>query len=303
MSVWVGGHRGSGCTDHARFAGRDPRLPAENSLESVARAFAEGADFVEIDAAVSADGQVFVLHNVVPGDHFFGEKPTAPLNTLRWRDFRDLAIGRNGNGRVCLLAEMLALIATKAPRGRPFAVNIELKGAQKAGQPWDGEGFLDAVAKVVADSPVAVEKVLFSSFALRNVIGMAGRLPKAQYGMVFTPSPIGQTLHIGERGAYDVKALPFRIAHVERCAALFSSNVTDGAKLSRLHPEAGTLSDKTLRTLGAKGWAFTTWGLFERLTEARRAHYLGLIAAAGEAGVDLAVITDEVAAMRGLVTD
>lgn len=63
MTFLLGGHRGFGCTDHPHFQTiRDiATLPAENTLESVEKAFANGAQFVEIDAVPTADGEIVVL--------------------------------------------------------------------------------------------------------------------------------------------------------------------------------------------------------------------------------------------------
>ena len=299
--ILLGGHRGMGCTDHARFAWRGRDVPAENTLESVAAAFAAGADFVEIDVVPTADGQVAVIHNVTPRDHFFGpDVPGPPLNMLRWRDFKDIPVGRNGNGRVCLLAEMLALVASKAPAGRPFAVNIELKGVRKSGQPWEGEGFVEAVAKVVRGGPLEVGRVLFSSFALRHVVLMAERLPQARYGMLFGEAQTPETMYGMDGDVFDLQNLPFEIAYVEQCAHEFARLVTNGAKLGSLHPEVGTLSDKMFVELGRKGWSFNTWGLFERVDGARRERYARLAEISRAEGIGLGFITDDLAAMAPL---
>src|SRR6218665_2753794 len=115
----IGGHRGLGCTDHDFYQKlRDiANLPVENTAESVQAAFVGRADYVEIDAVMSADGVLFTLHNVVVKDHFFGATfPSAPLNTLPFADIATFKTGRHANGRIAPLSEVLSVVAKHSPK-------------------------------------------------------------------------------------------------------------------------------------------------------------------------------------------
>lgn len=298
--VWIGGHRGMGCTDHAFYAERRvlEALPVENTVESVRAAFAAGADFVEIDAVLLADGTVAVVHNVVPADHFFGaDAPVQPLNRLGWAAVKDCASGRLGTGRLARLDEVLAAVAASDPGTAPYAVNIELKGVQRSAQGWDGHELAEAVAGVVKASGMAVERVLFSSFALANVVAMAGRLPAAQYGMLFYEKDGLEAIYSDDNGDWRLQALPFERVMAERVLEAFASAET-GARLGWVHPEVETVDEAMVQWVAEKGLGLNTWGLLEAWDEPARARYARLLAMTGE--VPVGVITDYVGEMRCL---
>lgn len=294
MTFLIGGHRGFGCTDHAHYQTirNIPALPAENTLESVEMAFNKGAGFVEIDAVPTADGEVVVLHNVVPADHFFGSQPAGAINTQTLAEIMAHPTGRAQNGAVATLADMLELIARKAPATSPYKVNIELKGSQRSQQAWDGMDFINKVADVVRASPLLPGQVLFSSFALRNIVGMAHILPSAQYGMLFYEKPAPEDIHTSEPGKWDLQALSFNEETVEKVAAHFVAHASAPARLGYLHPELSTISDDMMVKLGQQGWGFNTWMLMDKPEPARFNRYVVIRGLTEQHGFTVGAITD-----------
>lgn len=299
MMVWIGGHRGMGCTDHAFYAGRRKLsdLPVENTVESVRQAFAAGADFVEIDAVLLADGTVAVVHNVVPEDHFFGEqRPALSLNHLAWEGVVKYASGRLVQGRLARLEEVLEAVAACDPRTAPYAVNIELKGVQRSAQGWDGEALIAAVAEIVEASAVEVERVVFSSFALANVMVMARRLPKARYGMLFYEKKAPEAIYADDSGDWRLQALPFDRPTATRVMEAFVAET--GAKLGWVHPEIATVTPEMVAWCKGAGVGLNVWALLEAWGEPTARRYAAFVAMAS--GIPVGVITDYVAEVRML---
>lgn len=228
----------------------------------------------------------------MPADHFFGTQPAGPINTQTLASVLPHPIGRAQNGKVAKLSDILALVARKAPVTGPYMVNIELKGSQRSNQPWDGLAFLNAVADVVRASPLSPGQILFSSFTLRNIIGMAKLLPHAQYGMLFYEKPMPEDIHSGEPNRWDIQALPFNEDTVDKVVAHFTSHVPTSTKLQYLHPELGTVDDALLLKLGKQGWGFNMWTLMDKPEPARFNRYAVIRNLAAQNGFMVGAITD-----------
>lgn len=300
----IGGHRGLGCTDHDFYQPlRDiAALPVENTAESVKAAFAAGADYVEIDAVMSADGEIFTLHNVVPADHFFGAAPAGHLNTLAFAEIQKFKTGRHANGRIAPLSETLALIAAASPKTLPWDVNIEIKGVQGSGQPLEANDFIHRLAAVVQASPVPPARVLFSSFALHNIIAMSQVLPQAQYGMLFGEKPESSPIYADRREDAACRYQPYHPAALEAVMAAWqgktAQGAAQGAALSYVHPEFATLTPDSIMMAQAHGLGINSWALFEEMTPARKAAYMRIHDICEAEGVPFTVITDYVYAFR-----
>ncbi|MDE2489537.1 MAG: glycerophosphodiester phosphodiesterase [Elusimicrobia bacterium] len=65
------------------------RTSPENTLESLARARAEGADGIEFDVQLSADGEPFLFHDD-DARRVCGRN--VPVASLRWRDLKELKV-------------------------------------------------------------------------------------------------------------------------------------------------------------------------------------------------------------------
>lgn len=107
--VGVSGHRGASA-----------ELP-ENTLAAFRRALEQGAEGIELDVALSADGVAVVLHDATVDRTTDG---TGDVAALTLQELRVLDAG--GGERVPTLDEVLALAAGRAE------VNIELKAADAA---------------------------------------------------------------------------------------------------------------------------------------------------------------------------
>lgn len=296
----IGGHRGLGCTDHDFYQSLRPiaTLPVENSAESVAAAFDAGADYVEIDAVMSADGVLFTLHNVVPADHFFRGMPPAPLNTLSFADIARFKTGRMGNGRIAALDEVLAQVAARSPKTLPWDVNIEIKGVQGSSQPIEANDFIPRLATAVSGSAIPVERVLFSSFALQNILSMSRLLPTARYGMLFNDKPDARPIYANRHDDMACQYMPYDALHVQRLMTLWQDGRGTGAELGYFHPEFKTLNSDTVMLAEKYGMGINCWALFEALDAVRHAGYRQIAAACEAEGVPFSVITDYIDAFR-----
>jgi glycerophosphoryl diester phosphodiesterase len=294
----IGGHRGAGCTDKAPFQDRAALVPSENSLESVVHAFNIGADYVEIDVVISKDGIPICLHNVVARDHFFGsEIPKVPLNELTYHEILKYSSGRGKIGKVASLAEMLEKIAQAAPNSIPWSVNIELKGLQGSNQPWEGANFIEAVANTIKNGPLAQEKILFSSFALANIIAMSHRLPESKYGFLFSEGR-SYSFYSNKEDDFHFRFLPFNKKWLTTVLSTWQTEASKLSCLGYLHPEATTLTDEILLLAAANKLGINSWPYKEHLNEERLTLYRDLIGKCLKLGIPLSIITDDVSTIR-----
>lgn len=137
------------------WAHRGARADApENTLPAFELAVEQGADGVEFDVQLTADGTVVVLHDETVDRTTNGRGPVAGM---RLDDLRtlDASGGRAGfaGARVPTLAETLDLLV---PTG--LRLNIELKNSEEA-----YPGLEEQVLAAVADRGIA-ERVVLSSF-------------------------------------------------------------------------------------------------------------------------------------------
>lgn len=301
-SLAIGGHRGLGCTDHDFYQSlRDiAALPVENTAESVKAAFAAGADYVEIDAVMSGDGVLFTLHNVVVKDHFFVPPlPPAPLNTLPFDQIAGFKSGRHGKGRIAPLAEVLDVIAAASPKTLPWDVNIEIKGVQGAGQPLETGDYITRLAQVVRESPIDTSRILFSSFALHNIVAMSQVMPDARYGMLFNDKPEAKPIYADRQDDITCQYLPYDDVHAAKVMSLWQAQAGKGVVLGYFHPEFATLTPDTVMLAEKHGVGINCWALFEEMNAERHAAYLRLAEACAAEGVSFSIITDYINRFRG----
>lgn len=297
----IGGHRGLGCTDHDFYQDIRPiaDLPVENTSESVAAAFQAGADYVEIDAVMSSDGVVFTLHNVVPKDHFFGKVvPRKLLNDLPFSEIERYYTGRGQNGTVSALEHVLRVIEAHDPKTAPFVVNIEIKGVQGSGQPYEVNDYLQRLAATIAETGFPVERVLFSSFALRNITAMSHLLPNAQYGMLFSEREFARSIYADHVDDISYQYLPFDQAHIGHVLNHWAMDASDKAKLSYFHPEVQSITSELIAEAAKISFGINCWALFEKLTEKRKARYQAIADECAAEKVFFSAITDFIADMK-----
>jgi glycerophosphoryl diester phosphodiesterase len=163
QAVHVMGHRGSG-----RNAQGNPF--AENTLPSLVQAARDGAEYVEIDVALSADGALVLMHDdlvdrTTDGSGCVGELTLAELRTL------DAASGTAMAGTgvtVPTLQEALAAVDA--------SINVEAKLPSKDGacvQP-DLDRFADALVAAI-DADRADRDIFVAAFSPSLLERMVGR--------------------------------------------------------------------------------------------------------------------------------
>lgn len=168
--VVILGHRGA------------PRRRPENTVESIEAAIAGGADGVEIDARLTADGHVVVWHDPAIGDGKGGElliKET-PLSVLRRVDVSAVAksSGYRSPTRLATLDE-----AIEAAAGH--ILDIELKNLPVEPLP-DNEHLLPA--KVAASIDGLDESVIVSCFWTNALDAFKAVAPAFRTGWLLPPS-------------------------------------------------------------------------------------------------------------------
>lgn len=291
----LGGHRGMGCTDHTFY--QDKRdiahLPVENTLDSFEMAFANGADYVELDAVMSRDGVIFTLHNVVPGDHFFADKkPNAMLNEMDFASIQSYNTGRYELGRISSLADTLNTLSKIDPNTLPWVVNIELKGVQGSGQAFETNGFLEAVAKTVQGSPVSPSRILFSSFCFENISRMSHLLPTSHYGMLFNEDNNQTAIYSTHQQNVAYQYLPFNANNITLVNELWEKHASPATCLGYLHPEVDTITEETLIVAKENLQSINCWAYLEPMSQKRAEQYAELKYLCDKHSLHLTIITD-----------
>ena len=158
---WLVGHRGA-CD-----------VAPENTLASFAQALADGADMVEMDLRLSADGAVVVFHDerLDRTTDGLGEVASLTLAELRRLDAGSWFAPRFAGERIPTLAEVFDWA-----QGR-IALLLELKYPRYTFSPALGE----AVAALVRQHR-AEEHIAFISYNVRGLQQMAALLPGVPVG-------------------------------------------------------------------------------------------------------------------------
>lgn len=189
----------------------------ENTLASFREAFRQGADGVECDVHLSADGQVVVMHDftlerTTDGHGAIAEHPYHALRELdagRWHD------PRFAGERIPLLSDLLALVRAEGERrGEPPAVVIELKAGSRR-----YPGIEEAVVAEVRKAGLAHRalSISFDHFAVREIKRLA---PDLAAGILYHALPIDPVAMARAAGADtiapsvgDVAAEQVQLAH------------------------------------------------------------------------------------------
>lgn len=294
----VGGHRGMGCTDHDFYQRRRGGVPVENTLDSIRAAYAAGADYVEIDAVMSADGTLFTLHNVVPADHFFHDAPRGLLNTLSFADISGFKTGRHSNGVITPLLDILNVISDVSKQNIMWDVNIEVKGVQGSGQPIEQNNYIKKIAETIGKSNLNSERILLSSFALHNIAALSHEVPQARYGMLFAEQKEARPIYADRQDDPACRYLPYSPAGVETVIREWQRLAAPGVRLGYFHPEFSSLTPESIALARQHGAGINSWALFEEMTPARRAAYERIAQACRAQDVPFTVITDYIDAFR-----
>lgn len=168
--VEIIGHRGS------------PREHRENTLPSFERAFAVGADAVELDVHGTADGAVVIHHDAAtnsrPGD-------SGPVATIAKSTLAELRAIPVGGGAIPTLDAMLAIVPDDA------TVYVEVKAA----------GIEDAVVAVIRSRGKRCTVHSFDHRIARRVHELAPTIP---VGILQTSYPVDPLRPMRDAGARDL---------------------------------------------------------------------------------------------------
>lgn len=140
----------------------------ENTLRSVRRAIADGADMIEIDVRLAA-GEIFVIHDATL------ERTTDGSGSIDEKSFGEIRRLDAGRGeQIPLLAEVLELTVPALP------LNIEIKDL--------------AVTAAVCDllsnlQDLDPSRILISSFDREAMREVRGRLPAIPIGILAADAP------------------------------------------------------------------------------------------------------------------
>jgi len=153
----------------------------ENTLAAFQLAMQQGAHGVELDAKLSADGEMIVMHDAsvdrtTDGSGKVNELPLAALRELRAGGrFSD----RFPNEKIPTLVEVLETLGSRA------IINIELTNYST---PRDG---LPELAAELVEKMDLHATVLFSSFLPANLKRVRSRLPQARVAILALPGLVG----------------------------------------------------------------------------------------------------------------
>jgi glycerophosphoryl diester phosphodiesterase len=158
------------CYGHRGARGHAP----ENTLLSFALAFDLGADGIECDAQLSADGRLLIIHDGTVNRTTNGR---GLVHDLSFDALRQLDAG--GGQRIPTLDETLALVGE-----RGGLLNLEMKGENDAEALAVAEAVAARLAALPDDDPLRRD-ILASSFSLPAVAEIKRRLPWLRVGALF----------------------------------------------------------------------------------------------------------------------
>jgi glycerophosphoryl diester phosphodiesterase len=202
------------------------RAAPQNTLAAFRKAMELGADGVELDVQLSADGHVVVMHNssvdeTTDGTGLVAEKTLAELKAL---DAGSKFSPQFAGERIPALAEVFDALDGK------LLVNVELKDLSAR-----GDGLEASVVEVVRQYRME-KKVLFSSFnpfALRRVHALAPDIP---IGLLYARS-----LPIFLRRAWLAPLAPHQARHPD--FTLVDKPLVEWCRARRLRVHTWTVND------------------------------------------------------------
>ncbi len=152
-------------------------LAPENTLTSFELAASHQADFVELDAKLSRDGQVMVIHDATLERTTDGQ---GKVNECSLSELKKLDAGAKfdpkfSGEKIPTLNEVFELV------GKKLMVNVELTNYSSP----DDE-LIEKVAQVVIKQQMQ-DRVLFSSFLPKNLIKIKKLLPDAPVAILCLP--------------------------------------------------------------------------------------------------------------------
>jgi glycerophosphoryl diester phosphodiesterase len=146
----------------------------ENTIVSFRLAVEQGADFIELDAKLSSDHQVMVIHDQTVDRTTNG---TGRINQLTCSQLQKLDAGSRFNEKFA--GEKIPTLddVFKAV-GKEIFVNVELTNYESK-----NDDLIPLVAQVVKDNQME-DRVIFSSFLPKNLAAIHQLLPQAPTAML-----------------------------------------------------------------------------------------------------------------------
>ena len=186
----------------------------ENTLAAFRLAHELGADGVELDVQLTADGQVVVIHDETLDRTTTGRGPvgTRTLREIKTLDASNDLRGYQGE-TVPTLEEVLALVG---PTG--MSINIELKNSV---EPYPG---LEAAVLRIVNAAGIADRVIYSSFNHISATQLARSSQPSRVGLLFSdvlaePWDYAQRLDMAALHPH-WKYVQFVPETIERCHAL-----------------------------------------------------------------------------------
>ncbi len=154
----------------------------ENTIASFELAHSQRADAIELDAKLSADGEVVVIHDptVDRTTDGHGRVSRLPLTDLRSLDAGSFFSGRFHGEKIPLLAEVFEAL------GKKILINVELTNYTTP-----GDQLVQKVCELVRKHGVT-QSVIFSSFHAGNLKKSEGLLPEVPRGLLARPGFPGE---------------------------------------------------------------------------------------------------------------
>ena len=294
-SVLIGGHRGSGTTDSGPAR---PDLPAESTLESIVQAFNDGAGFVEIDAQQTADDQMVVTHADNLAHHVFGDARFNSIGETNLADLRTVRFGRDRKGPLATLAETFNAIAATDAFSRPgFRVILEIKNIREIEKDKFRPGpdsYYDALLRSVDESGFPLDKIVFASFAARDLISLKERCPEAKTGFLFweTDSGEDEDIYPGQGVAHAAYQC-FNEANLDAVRKLVD--------IDYVHPEPKALTPNLVAKAAEAGLGINTWIWKEQPPDEDPETVRRILDLAERHHADITILTNYVPEMRKII--
>ncbi len=159
----------------------DKRFAPENTLSAFRQAADKGADAIEFDVKLSADGKVIVLHDksVDRTTNGTGKAANLSLAELSTLDAGVLFPSQFPGEKIPTLEEVFESV------GERLHLNIELTNYSTL-----NDNLVEKVVELVKNHKM-MEKVFFSSFSTRNLLLAQRLLPEVPRGLLTLPGLLG----------------------------------------------------------------------------------------------------------------
>jgi len=154
----------------------------ENTLAAFNLALEQGADGIELDAKLTADGEVVVIHDQTVDRTTDGQGRVSQMTLAQLRQL-DAGVWKGTAFKGCKIPTLAEVFEAL---GNHLIINIELTNY---GSPEDG---LPEKAARLVQTYHLEESVLFSSFLPSNLVLIRKMLPQVPLAILARPGPAGR---------------------------------------------------------------------------------------------------------------